>query len=187
VIALLIHLGYLAYDSAKESAYIPNEEVRKEFIRAVTNSRHKEMVKLVQATDYLLEMTLRMDEEAVAAAIEEIHKTWSSPINYNREESLRSTIHFAYLACMEDFRRIDELPSGHGYADVAYVPKKGMDMPVILIELKWNKSAEGAVRQIKDRDYPHMLKGLGSGILLVGVNYDEKTKKHTCKIEKYKI
>lgn len=42
VLTLLIHLGYLAYDSEKETAYIPNEEVRKEFLRAVSSSRHKE-------------------------------------------------------------------------------------------------------------------------------------------------
>ncbi len=42
VLTLLIHLGYLAYDSQKEQAYIPNEEVKKEFIRAVAASKHKE-------------------------------------------------------------------------------------------------------------------------------------------------
>ena len=34
VLTLLIHLGYLAYDSQKEQAYIPNEEVKKAYLGA---------------------------------------------------------------------------------------------------------------------------------------------------------
>ena len=185
VLTLMVHLGYLAYESKEKAVFIPNEEVREEFVLAVSRSKHTEMVKLIQITDHLLELTLQMDEEAVAAAVEEIHKTYASPINYNNEESLRRTIHFAYLGCIEDFRRIDELPSGHGYADVAFVPKQNVSKPIIFIELKWNKSTESAVRQIKDRDYPHVFKDYCGDILLVGVNYNENTKKHTCKIEKH--
>lgn len=184
VLTLMVHLGYLAYDAEESAVFIPNEEVRQEFVLAVTKSRHTEMVKLIRLTDRLLEQTIDMDEKAVAAAIEEIHKTYCSPMNYNHEESLRSTIHFAYIGCMENYRRIDELPSGHGYADVVYVPKQGVTLPVILIELKWNKSTESAIRQIKEKDYPHMFKSYEGDILLVGVNYDEKTKKHTCRIER---
>jgi hypothetical protein len=81
--------------------------------------------------------------------------------------------------------QIEELPSGIGYADVVYLPKKGSAMPVMIVELKMNKSAEGAISQIKNRNYPQVLDGFGSDILLVGVNYDEKSKEHTCVIEKY--
>ena len=49
VLTLLIHLGYLAYDAEEEQAYIPNEEVKKEFIRAVTASKHKENQKSTPA------------------------------------------------------------------------------------------------------------------------------------------
>ena len=176
VLTLMVHLGYLAYDAEESAAFIPNEEVRQEFVLAVTKSRHTEMVKLIRLTDRLLEQTIDMDEKAVAAAIEEIHKTYCSPMNYSHEESLRSTIHFAYIGCMENYRRIDELPSGHGYADVVYVPKQGVTLPVILIELKWNRSTESAIRQIKEKDYPHIFKNYEGDILLVGVNYDEKTR-----------
>jgi hypothetical protein len=58
-------------------------------------------------------------------------------------------------------------------------------MPIIVVELKWNKPVESAVEQIKNRNYPQALKGYGSDILLVGVSYDGKTKKHTCRIEKF--
>ena len=37
VITLLIHMGYLAYDSKTREAFIPNEEVRGVFLRAIKN------------------------------------------------------------------------------------------------------------------------------------------------------
>jgi hypothetical protein len=186
VLTLLIHLGYLAYDMDKEAAYIPNEEVRREFVRAVKYGRHKEVAKLIQTSDRLLQATLAMDSETVAYAIEEAHSAGAAPLYYNDEQALRSVIRFAYITCIDEFLRIEELPSGIGYADVVYLPKKGSDKPIMIVELKWNKTADGAIAQIKNRNYPKVLEGFGSDILLVGVNYDEKTKKHTCVIEKYK-
>lgn len=185
VLTLLIHLGYLAYDAEKKHAFIPNEEVKQEFIRAVTTGKHVEIAKLVQNSDNLLRQTLRMDEEAVAEAIEEAHKMSAAPISYNNEEALRSTIRIAYISCLDEYMVIDELPSGHGYADIAFIPKRGASSPVILVELKWNKSDLGAIRQIKRNDYPQVFRDYGGEILLVGINYDAKSKKHTCKIEKY--
>ncbi|HJA94272.1 MAG TPA: AAA family ATPase [Candidatus Eisenbergiella merdipullorum] len=184
VLTLLVHLGYLAYDSEQEKVYIPNEEVKKEFLRAVSTSRHREMVRLIQDSDRLLEQTLNMDEKAVASMIEEIHKEIGAPLSYNNEDSLRSTIRFAYIACDEDYTRDEELPAGHGYADIVYRPKKGVSMPAILIELKWNKTADAAIQQIRDKDYPNALKDYGGDILLVGINYNERTKRHSCRIEK---
>lgn len=60
-------------------------------------------------------------------------------------------------------------------------------MPALVIELKWNRSARGAIEQIRDRNYPEALKGYGGRILLVGIAYDKDTKdksrRHTCVIE----
>ena len=55
----------------------------------------------------------------------------------------------------------------------------------MIVELKWNKDAEGAIKQIKDRNYPKILTNYGGKIVLVGINYDEDTKTHTCVIEEY--
>jgi hypothetical protein len=184
VLTLLIHLGYLAYHWEDKTVSIPNEEVRQEFIRAVTTGRHQEVVRLITESDLLLQHTLNMEEEAVAVSLEAAHSAGTAPLFYNNEQALRSVIRFAYISCVDEFQEIQELPSGTGYADVVYLPKRGSAMPALVIELKWNKSAEGAIAQIKDRNYPQSLRGLGSDILLVGINYDEKTKKHTCKIEK---
>lgn len=186
VLTLLVHLGYLAYDIGSKSVYIPNEEVREEFVRAITTGRHTEIAKLIRNSDYLLEATLNMDEEAVAAAIESAHNAGTAPTFYNNEQALRSVIRVAYISCVDEFLKIDELPSGHGYADVVFFPKKMSSMPLLVIELKWNKTDNGAIRQIKNNDYPQSIKDYGGHILLVGINYDAKNKKHTCKIEEYK-
>lgn len=185
VLTLMVHLGYLAYDSKEKTVFIPNEEVREEFVLAVTKGKHSELAKLIQNSDRLLTQTLNMDERAVERAIEEAHKVVSSPLSYNKEDSLRSTIRFAYITYLDEFIEIDEFPSGTGYADMVFMPKRDSDKPVILFELKWNKSSESAIEQIKNRDYPHTLKNYGGDIYLVGISYDADTKKHTCKIEKH--
>lgn len=184
VLTLLVHLGYLAYDADTHTVRIPNEEIRQEFIRAVKNGRHTEIAKLIRESDQLLQYTLNMEEEKVAAAIERAHSVSTAPVFYNNEQALRSVIRFAYISCVEEFKDIQELPSGIGYADIVYLPKKNSIMPIIVVELKWNKKADGAIDQIKKRNYPQIFDGYGSDILLVGISYNEKTKKHDCKIEK---
>ena len=77
------------------------------------------------------------------------------------------------------------MPSGKGFADVVFVPYKNVDMPAVVVELKWDVSAGAAIKQIKDRDYVQSLKGYSGRIILVGINYDRNTKKHTCKIENF--
>jgi len=79
---------------------------------------------------------------------------------------------------------IEEMPSGKGIADVVFIPALHALLPAMIIELKWNKSASGAINQMKQRNYIASLKPFTGNILLVGINYDEKTGKHTCQIEK---
>lgn len=186
VLTLLVHLGYLAYDVDAKTVRIPNEEVRQEFVRAVSTGKHTEIAKLIRESDYLLEATLRMDEKTVASVIEEAHKAGTSPTFYNNEQALRSVIRAAYISCVDEYLKIEELPSGHGYADVVFFPKKASSMPLLLIELKWNKTDMGAISQIKNRDYPQVIKEYGGSILLVGINYDAVNKEHTCTIEPLK-
>lgn len=107
------------------SVFIPNEEVRGEFIRSVKNGRRPELVKMLQASEQLLQATLNMDQEKVAAAIEAAHSAATAPLFYNNEQVLRNVICNAYISCIEEFSEIQELPSGTGYTDVVYLPKKG--------------------------------------------------------------
>ncbi len=186
VLTLLVHLGYLSFDFDKSTVRIPNEEVRREFVRAVKNGSHKELAKMVATSNELIEHTIDEDAEEVANAIEKVHSQATSPTFYNNEQALRSTIRFAYIAAVDDYVEIQELPSGKGYADIVYIPKKTSDKPAMIIELKWNKTSDGALNQIKQKNYPEIVKKLSGDVLLVGINYDEKTKKHECTIEKMK-
>lgn len=191
VLTLMIHLGYLAYDSEKKTVHIPNEEIKLEFQKAIHETKHEATMKRLKDSERLFEDTLHENEDAVAEQIEKIHSEETSPMHYNSEDSLRSVIKLAYYTYRDLFIQLEELPSGKGYADIVYIPKKGLDLPILVIELKWNKSAEGAISQILNKNYPEALKGYGGDILLVGINYDKdvpvEKRKHSCKIEKYKI
>ena len=93
-------------------------------------------------------------------------------------------ISLAYYSARAYYTEIRELPTGKGYADVVYLPRKNhMDKPAMIIELKWDKSAEGAIAQIKDKKYVKALEEYKGNMLLVGVNYDKENKKHQCVIE----
>ena len=77
-----------------------------------------------------------------------------------------------------------ELPAGKGFADMVYIPRRrAQDKPALVVELKWNKNAKGAINQIKEKEYCKSLERYSGKILMVGVNYDKKTRKHTCRIE----
>ncbi len=76
------------------------------------------------------------------------------------------------------------MPSGKGFADMIFIPRKNVDKPALVVELKVDKSAETAISQIKHKNYPASLADYADNLLLVGINYDKKTKTHTCLIEK---
>lgn len=189
VITFLIHLGYLAYDEKKQCAYIPNEEVRQELLKATRQKKWKEFIEFEQQSDSLLDATLDMDEETVSAVIEKIHMQYASAIRYNDENSLSSVLTIAYLSSMKYyFTPIREFPAGRGFADFVYLPKTEYIniYPALLIELKWNKNVKTALEQIKKNLYPESLLSYTGDVFIVGITYDKKDKTHKCKIEKYK-
>ena len=53
------------------------------------------------------------------------------------------------------------------------------------MELKWDKSADGAITQMKRREYCKSLEEFQGNILLVGINYDKATKEQECVIEEF--
>ena len=186
VLTLLIHLGYLAYDETKETAFIPNEEIRSEFSKATRRKKWNELTELYVRSNELLQSTLDMDSNAVAELIERFHMDYTSALQYNNENSLRSVLSIAYLSAMQYyFKPVREMPAGRGFADLVFLPKKEYpELPALLMELKWNKSAEGAIRQVKERKYVKTLENYTGEILLIGINYSKKEKRHQCVIEK---
>jgi hypothetical protein len=150
---------------------------------------HEATLQRLNESDKLFLDTIHMNEEAVAAQIEKIHREETAPLHYNKEDSLRSVIKLAYYTYRDYYLQWEELPTGDGYADVVYLPRRDSDWPALVIELKWNKSAEGAIHQILGKHYPDQLKDYGSRLLLVGINYDKDApagkRKHTCKIVEF--
>ena len=188
VLTLLIHLGYLAYNQNKQTAYIPNEEIRMEFMDAIEDDKWDELIQFEKMSGALVEATLNREAEKVADYIEKIHIEYASVIRYNDENSLSSVLTIAYLGAMKYyFKPIRELPAGRGFADFVFIPKtEYMNYyPSLVVELKWNKNADTAIQQIYDRKYPNGLLTYSGNILLVGINYDKNTKKHECRIEEF--
>lgn len=186
VLTYLIHLGYLAYDQQRHCAFIPNEEVRQELIAATKRKKWTELDAFEQESRKLLDATLDLDADAVAEEIKKIHTEYASTIQYNDENSLSSVLAIGYLSSLQYYLKpIRELPTGRGFADFVYLPKPeyAFDYPAFLVELKWNKNAKTALQQIKDKKYPDSLLQYTGNLLLVGINYDKKTKVHQCLIE----
>ncbi len=187
VITLLIHMGYLAYDNKTKKVFIPNEEVRSVFLRAVKNDGWNDVIKAVNKSEALLQATLAMDEKTVAQMIQEVHMQNVSSLVYNNEISLSSVIALAYYSACKDYTLIREMPTGSGFADMVFLPKRSSLNPALILELKWDKTARGAISQIKNKKYVSALQEYKGNILLVGISYEKKSKKHQCRIEKYEI
>lgn len=188
VLTLLIHLGYLAYNQDRGTAFIPNEEIRQEFLAAVKTNKWNELIKFQRESKDLLDATLDMDAEAVAQGIERIHTQFASSIQYNDENSLSSVLTLAYLSAMQYyFMPVWEFPTGRGFADYVFLPKIEYreELPALLVELKWNQKAKTALQQIKDKNYVPAVSDYTGNILLVGISYDKKSKRHECVIEEY--
>ncbi|MCQ2191267.1 MAG: ATP-binding protein [Paludibacteraceae bacterium] len=184
VFTYLIHLGYLSYDWESMTCKIPNEEVRKQWILSVEISPdYKQLMAIVNASKKLLDATVNGNEDAVAKALDAAHTEVTSPLTYNDEHCFQSAICLAYFYANTRYTLVKELPTGKGYADLVLIPYLP-NIPALVIELKHNKSAESALQQIKDKNYCQALTQYQGDVLFVGINYDEKTKEHTCKIEK---
>lgn len=183
ILTLLVHLGYLTYDSELETVSVPDREVAQECVNAITTMDWHEVTESIQESRKLLEALWNLDGDAVARGIDKAHKEISI-LQYNDENSLSCTVHLAFYFAREYYTIVRELPTGKGYADICFIPRKlYADKPAVVIELKWDKSAEGAIAQIKNKEYVEALKDYHGNLLLAGINYDKKEKEHTCVIE----
>ena len=137
-------------------------------------------------SEELLRATLEGNAEIVAERLEEAHMSNASVLAYNNELSLSCVITIAYYSARRYYQMIRELPSGKGFADIAFIPLRHSDYPAMLVELKWDQDAEGAITQIKERKYAGALAEYADAgkLLLVGISYDKKNKVHHCVIER---
>ncbi len=183
VLTVLIHLGYLSYNWRKDECYIPNHEVAGEMINAVKSNNWKSVVDSLQKSEQLLQATLDGDAEAVAQGVDAAHDENTSILSYNDENSLACVLSIAYYYARNDYVMHRELASGKGFADIVLLPRKNVDSPAIILELKVNKDADAAIDQIRRKQYPAKVAEYADRLLLVGINYDRDTKQHSCRIE----
>ncbi|MEY8522155.1 AAA family ATPase [Lachnospiraceae bacterium 38-10] len=183
VFTLLIHLGYLGYDERDRCVFIPNGEVRSEYVNAVSVSEWGEVSKALKNSADTLNAIWQGRPKQVAEGIRQAHFE-TSHIQYNDENALSYTISLALYAARNFYTVHRELAGGKGFADLVFLPRKQFqDKPALVVELKWDKDARGAIEQIKEREYCKSLEGYEGNIILVGVNYEVKSKEHTCVIE----
>ncbi len=185
VFTVLIHLGYLAYDEKEHECYIPNKEVAGEWINAIKDNQWQEIVGTIQSSKALLEATLACDADKVAKFIDAAHVENTSILSYNDENSLSCVLSIAYIYAKNDYIIHRELSSGKGFADLVFIPRKFSKKSAMVVELKYDKTADTAIEQIHRKEYQGKVLEYTDNLLLVGINYDKKTKKHTCVIEKY--
>ena len=179
----LIHLGYLGYDADRKKSFIPNYEVATAFELALQTGSWKEIAESISKCDELLDETIDGNAERVAELIELAHETYTSILKYNDENVLSCVLTMAYFTAPAYYNVIREMPSGKGFADFVFLPRANAgNRPAMIIELKYNQSAETALKQIKEKRYQGALSGYQGKILLVGINYDSE-KHHTCMIE----
>ena len=191
ILALLIHLGYLGYDYETGEVFIPNREILDEFRASTKSSEWITTFESFELSQELLKATWKEDSERVAELLEKAHDRVGNR-SYNDESALSYAVQYAYYAAQKYYTVIPELDSGKGYADLVYIPSpKYPDKPALLVELKYNKSSEGAIAQIRKQNYPDRLEHYKGNILLVGINYDKDSsnkavgfKRHSCKIER---
>ena len=187
VLVLLVHLGYLTFDEGSMEVSIPNLEIAQEFLNVVDSPRWGGLTAALNRSEELLRSTWALDGEAVAAGMSAIHNETASLLKYNNENSLTCIVLMAYYSAKIYYMNpVMELPSGKGFADIVYLPRRDIGHPALVVELKWNKSAKGAIAQIKDKQYASWIQEYTGDILLVGIGYDKKTKEHSCVIEVWK-
>ena len=183
VLTLLIHLGYVSYDYDSKTVKIPNEEVRAEYVNSVSASEWGEVSKSLKNSADTLEAIWQKRPKQVAEAISQAHFE-TSHIQYNDENALSYTISLALYAARNFYVIHRELAGGKGFADLVFIPRKKFpEKPAIVVELKWDKDVDGAIAQIKNKEYCRSLEEYRGNVLLVGVNYNRKTKVHECVIE----
>ena len=184
----LVHLGYLGYNDEESTIYVPNEETRRELLHSVRDNHWPQYESALKLSEQVVVATENKDTETVANLLAKVHEDKVPVLEYNSESALRYVVLMSYLAAEKDYLApLNEFPTGKGFADIVYLPKKVSKngKPALIIELKKDASAKVALEQIKERDYVSRVKEYTDNMLLIGINYDSKSKQHSCIIEKY--
>ncbi|MBQ0000561.1 MAG: AAA family ATPase [Clostridiales bacterium] len=181
ILSAMVVFGFLSYHD--QILRIPNHELMEKFQRVLAIKGMGKVKQIVDRSEELLKATIAMDAKKVASVMEDIHDTEVPFLQYNDENSLSCVITLAYLAARDYYAVTREEKSGKGFCDYLFIPYK-KDRPAIILELKYGKTAEDAISQIKKKNYVQRVKDIKE-VLFVGINYNKEDKCHECIIEKY--
>lgn len=185
----MVVYGFLSYENGK--VMIPNKELMERF----TDMLRKEpslgyIYRLAKKSECMLQATLKGDTQVMADILEYAHNTEIPLLHYNNETELAAVVNLVYLSARDYYRIEREDKAGIGYVDFIFYPELDRKADGIILELKAGHTPEEAVRQIKERKYALRFQGkmeekarYSGRILAVGIAYDRKTKKHSCKVE----
>ena len=191
IFCLLVCLGYLGCEDGGGNyrlAYVPNQEIRTALTAIVKTQSWYNSMPVIERSLELFTAIQALDSDKVAGIISSIHNSPNvSLLGYNREEALVFCVIAGLMWCTErDYECFRELQSGKGSDDLVYFPKNNISLPILLIEFKYDSSAVAAINQIKEKEYFSRYRegDYPNDVLLIGINYDSKTKEHKCLIEK---
>ena len=189
VFSLLVCLGYLGCSETKNQyrkvAYVPNAEIRAVLMDIVREQNWYGRMETIKRSENLLKAVKELDGSTVATIIQDIHNSPAvALLDYNDEESLTYCVMTGLLwSTLDDYSYHREDQAGKGRVDLVYEPITRRH-PLILIEFKYDDSAEEAIKQIKEKEYFKRYAGQYRNIILVGINYSTITKDHQCLIER---
>ncbi len=193
VFSLLVCLGYLGCSDLAEGededlklAYVPNKEIKRALMGIIRKQEWYERMETIKRSENLLKAILELDGTTAAALIQDVHNSPAvTLLDYNDEESLTYCVMTGLLwSTLGKYISRREEQAGKGRADLIYEPAIKGTAPLILVEFKYDGSAEEAIAQIKTQEYFKRYTGQYRNIIIVGINYSTKTKDHQCLIEK---
>ena len=180
ILSAMVVYGFLSYHDGM--LRIPNHELMEKFQRVLSRKSMGSVREIVLRSREMLDATREENEEKVAQILEDVHDREIPFLQYNDENALSCVITLCYLAARDDYEVIREARSGKGYCDYLFRPLRPSH-PAIILELKVDGSCEQALAQIREKNYMQKVEDCKE-ILLVGINYDSRSKHHECQIEK---
>ena len=188
ILSAMVVYGFLAYEDGYVK--IPNIELMKQF----ENMLYREsdlgyIYRLAKESQKMVDATINQNTEIMSDILEYAHDSESPILEYNNEIELSSIINLVYLSARDQYDIQREDKGGKGFVDFIFYPRVPQ-IPGIILELKVDETPQYALNQIKDKNYIMRFKGkiaensTCKEVILVGISYDRKTKKHQCLTEK---
>ncbi len=147
-LTVLIHLGYLAFIKGEELGfgycYIPNYEIRQEFVNAVLELDWKEIYNPISNSKKLYEETLKGNVEFINKTLDENHKDLAGPFNKNKEDILGVIVEISYYNAKQFYNIKKEDTSILGRSDLSFIPYDNCHIPLI-VELKVNSTPDEVI------------------------------------------